>query len=236
MVLVFVPVATSQLMDFGNRWEGRQTADNGKFDFLLLGLHRSFEPFREHAILKVRFAVPPGGTQPLVTASELNDFLDYAMVSTHLNHGEFYELDPWATSDVIDGHVDWNNLGVVASYVRGEDRFYSPADVGQSLNSPSNIYRVHFRLGASIQKLEIGVTSRSGTVIPVKVEPRKLSCDTSQVPNCTFWFDGDSHFVDLDFSAVPPGEYYVKLKGAIYKNPDNSPKLTFPLYHSPARR
>ena len=54
-----------------------------------------------------RFAVPQDGKEPLVTASELNDFLDYAMISTHLKPGESYELNPWRTSDVIDVSFQW---------------------------------------------------------------------------------------------------------------------------------
>lgn len=238
MALLFVGAAAGQMKNFGNRREGTQPVDNGKFDFLLVGLHRSFEHFGNGTSLKVHFAIPADGVKPIVTASELNiSPPPYAMESLHLvKAGEWYELDPWPTSDVIDGRVSWNNLGVLASYTRGDERVYSPVEVGQSFDSSGNTYRIHFRLGVSIQSLDVGVNSRTGTQIPVKVKGRNLSCDKHQIPDCTLWFEGDAQFVDLDFSGIPAGEYFVTLTGNIYKKKDAPAKLTFAVYHRPAER
>lgn len=238
VALLFVGAAAGQMKNFGNRREGTQQVDNGKFDFLLVGLSRSFEHFGDNTSLKVRFAIPANAVKPIVTASELNIAPPpYAMESLHLvKAGEWYKLDPWPTSDVIDGRVSWDNLGVTASYTRGDHRVYSPVEVGQFFDSPGNTYRTDFRLGVSIQSLDVRVNSQTGMQVPVKVKGRHLSCDRGRIPDCTLWFEGDAQFVDLDFSGIPPGEYFVTLTGEIYKKKDEPAKLTFALYHRPAER
>src|ERR1039457_2618258 len=78
--ILAAPCAWGEMKNFKNRQEGTRPFNNGKFDFLLLGIHRGFESFPKNATLRVRFAVASGETSPFVNARELIIREHYAMI------------------------------------------------------------------------------------------------------------------------------------------------------------
>ncbi len=219
----------AQLRDFDNRREGQLPAYNGKFDFLCLGIHRTFQKFDRNAKLYVRFPMPDGATNLFVNAAELLAAKDYVMEAKKTKLGPVATFGPWPTSDVIDKlGIQWNNLGVLAGFTLNGEKVFSPVDVGQTLGSARSLYTVHFRLGVSIRSLEVTATAKSGNKSLLLYQK---SCDPKRFPGCTLWFDSSVQHATLDMSALPTGVYVIMLDGTLSDATDTHTKTTFLLYH-----
>ena len=226
--------AHAQLREFDNRREGTLPAYNGKFDFLFLGLHRSFQKFDRNAKLYVRFAMPNGATNVFVDAAELLAAKDYAMEAKKTKLGPVCTFGPWPTSDVMDTlGIRWTNLGVLAGFTLNGEKVFSPVDVGQRLGSTGNVYTVHFRLGVSIRSLEITATAKSDNK---SVLVYQKFCDSKRFPGCTLWFDSTSQHAPLDMSAFPTGVYVMTFDAALSNTKDDHTKATFLLYHTSSKQ
>jgi hypothetical protein len=91
---------------------------------------------------------------------------------------------------------------------------FLPVDVYQNDAQPSaQIYTFHFITGSDLQTLDISVTNTAG----VTMEAPKLQqkCIKTYSPSCKLYAAGSAHAFSLDMSALPQGEYHVKLLGHI---------------------
>lgn len=228
--LALAASAPEGLQQFDNRREGTLSSNNNNPEFTIRGIHRRFDSFGRNATLTVRFAAPDANAKVFLTASELLVRKHYWMEATKFSGGTWRRFGPWETAAILDGlGVAWDNIGVLAGYSGDAGPVYCPVEVGQSWSGGADTYRVHFRLGVSLQKLETTVTTETGGPTRVKVPERQ--CNTKLLPGCTLWDESTLQFVDVDMSSAATGRYQVKLDGTLSGAKEQHALLTFTLYH-----
>jgi hypothetical protein len=223
---------------FGNRLEGTNIHTNALQDFTLVAIHRNVQTFARNATLHVRFFLPQmtgsSNRKIFVEATELQDSFHYFMQakdSTNWNGGNWNVFGPWPTSDVIDRlGVQSSNVGVRAGYrIADGPPVFLPVDIYQSDIQPNaGAYTFYFISGSDLQSLDVSVTSSAGT--PVRALSLQQKCNKAFNPDCKLYAAGSTHSFSLDMSALPRGEYHIKLLGHI---PGNLTPTSFDivLYH-----
>jgi hypothetical protein len=238
IAILLMTSASAQMRNFDNRKEGTKLQPNSLPDFTLIAVHKNVSQFGHNSTLKVRLFVPQlaEGGHVAVEAAELQDTFHYYMRSLDSipwTLGSWNVFGPWPTRDVIDQlSIDANNIGVLASYQsRSGELIYLPIDLlVNDVASSGAKYRLHFITGQDLQTLTVTVSDINGKSTPMK--PQQLKCDTRMNPNCKRFAAGSTPFVNLDFSELPEGIYYVQLKGTIPNNTDPT-SMSVALYHHP---
>jgi hypothetical protein len=225
------------MQTFENRLEGTNVHPNALQDFTLIAVHRDFQAFKENATLRVRFFLPrlPANQERkmFVGAVELLDSFHYSMQaknSSAWKDGNWNVFGPWPTKDVIDRlSLQAMNLGVLAGYRVGNDPpVYLPVDVYEKEGQPLvRTYTFHFITGQDLQSLDVTVTDAAGAVM--KVAKPQLRCKRN---NCKLFAAGSTGSFPLDMSALPAGEYHVRLLGHIPGNLTPT-SLDIVLFHHP---
>jgi hypothetical protein len=227
------------LLPFGNRFEGTVVHPDALNDFILIAVHRNFEPFPHNANLNVRFFLPKLQGNPnkdvVVEAVELQDSVHYLMRSKGAawQEGNWNVFGQWPTSDVIDKlGIEAGNLGVLAEYrIANKMPVCLPVDVyqnGQPL--ARHPYTFHFFTGQDLQSLDISVTNKAGA--PVSLAKPRLMCNRSFNRNCKLYAAGSTQAFDLDMSSLAEGEYHLMLTGHV-PGKTTPTSLEIVLYHHP---
>lgn len=224
---------------FGNRLEGTNIHTNALQDFTLVAIHRSVQAFTPNATLHVRFFLPQmtgdSDRKVFVEATELQDSFHYFMQakdSIKWNDGNWNVFGPWPTKDVIDRlGVQSSNVGVRAGYrIANGPPVFLPVDVYQINAQPNTgAYTFYFVSGSDLQSLDVSVTSSKGAAI--KALSLQQRCNKAFNPDCKLYAAGSTHAFSLDMSALPRGEYHVRLLGHV---PGNLTPTSFDilLYHA----
>lgn len=227
------------MQSFDNRIEGTDVHTNALQDFTLIALHRNFQAFQPNSTLHVRFFLPQtaaGADKTIfLEATELQDSFHYFMQarrSVGWKEASWNVFEPWPTKDVIDRlGLQPDNVGVRAGYrVKNGPSVFLPVDVYQN-DAPSSIqkYTLHFITGSDLQALDVSVVDSAGKAM---VTPRlQQKCNKTFNPSCTLYAAGSAHAISLDMSALPAGEYHVKLLGHIPGNLTPT-SLDVLLYHT----
>jgi hypothetical protein len=225
---------------FDNRLEGTKVHPNALLDFTLIAAHRSFTPFSANAVLHVRFYLPKQGgstnKEVFVESAELQDSFHYSMQAKNSGKwkdGDWNVFEPWPTKDVIDKlGIQASNIGVLVGYRIGNSPpVYVPVEVYQNEErAKSGAYTFYFMTGQDLQSLEVSVTNGAGVVM--KAPKLQLSCRRSFNPNCKLYAAGSVQPIMLDMSALPQGEYHIKLLGHIPGNLTPT-SLDIVVYHHP---
>ncbi len=224
------------MSDFGNRFEGTTIQLNALNDLTFVALHRHFERFSTGSTLSISFFLPRltgNNNKVFLEALELQDSLHYFMTSKPRSWqpGAWNTFYPWPTKDVIDPFgVASDNIGVRAALqVGNKTRMYLPVDVYPT-NPPhkQQKYTFYYVTGQDLQSVEVSVTNVNGR--PVKITKPSLRCSQKRDQNCLLFAAGNTFNFELDFSALPEGQYYVHLVGVIPKTHIKTSVVTS-LYH-----
>lgn len=211
---------------YDNRIEGTNVHNNALQDFTLVAIHRSVQPFNTNADLHVRFYLPRITGNPekkvFVEATELQDSFHYFMQakpSTKWTDGHWNVFGPWPTRDVIDRlGLQNNNIGVRAGYrLNNGPPVFLPVDVYQNDGQPAVLtYTFYFITGSDLRSLDVSVANSKGTTLKEPAVQQKCNKDFN--PGCKLYAAGSTHYFSLDMSALPPGEYHVRLSGHVPGN------------------
>jgi hypothetical protein len=220
---VRAPAQVQGMQAFDNRVEGTNIHTNALQDFTLIAIHRNFQLFSQNANLHVRFFLPRLAGSPnrkvFVEASELQDSFHYFMQSkstSKWNDGVWNVFEPWPTKDVIDRlGLYAGNVGVRAGYRIGNGpTVFLPVDVYQGDGqSATGTYTFHFITGSDLQSLDVLVTDSAG--LAVKALDLQQKCNKAYNQGCKLYAAGSVHAFSLDMSALPQGEYHVRLLGHV---------------------
>ena len=230
---------TDGMREFPNRREGTTIRQNAADDFKILAVHRGLATFTRNTQLLVHFFTPPTDNPKVPTinveACELQDTHHYLMQAKpdpNWKSGQWLTFGPWPTSDVIDRvPVGTGNLGVLTTMLpeNAGTPVYLPAEVATpGEHHATAAYTIFFVTGKDLQKLNISVTTQSGTKNTPSTPPQE--CDTRLNPNCTVYRAGSTQAIDIDFSRMNDGIYHIAFTGTIPRS-SVVPSIAFSLYH-----
>ncbi|HEU4416275.1 MAG TPA: hypothetical protein VFT65_15920 [Candidatus Angelobacter sp.] len=225
------------LKNFSNRQEGCNIKEDAAADYKLVGLHGTFQPFGRNSNLQVRFFLPLSGEDGqrivAVQAVEVQGLSNYFMQSKdsiRWHEGDWNTFAPWPTKDVIDPlNLFSQNIAVLAFYKTGTGQpVYLPVDIStQEIKSGPRKYTFSVFHGQSLQKLDLILTDKAG--VAPKIHKPELTCRPEIHPGCHYSDAGNTVTFDLDLSALPDGQYRLKLIG--YKVDGSKPTTEVLFYH-----